>query len=178
MSVFAFNPSRVLALMMTLLGGCGLSQSVVDGAASATNALFYKQIKTLHLDFSAREALNTDEMDMTMLSVPIMVRVYQLRDGKKVEKATYQSLLTDGETVLQADLLSWREVVVKPGGGSQLNMLMEKDAKFVAAVGLFRAPDTVKNTWRVVIPREQLAPDSARVIELGDNALVLNPPKE
>ncbi len=177
MSVIAFKTPLVFAFIPSSLSGCGLTQSVVDGAGSVAKTIFYKQIKTLYLDFSARTSLNTDETDMTALSVPTMVRVYQLRDGRQVEKATYQSLLTDGETVLRDDLLSWREVVVKPGEGSQLNMPMEKEAKWVAVVGLFRSPDTVKNTWRIVIPREQLDPDGPRVIELGENTLNLKAPK-
>jgi type VI secretion system protein VasD len=178
MSVIAFKTPLVLTFIISSLSGCGLTQSVVDGTGSVAKAIFYKQIKTLYLDFSARASLNTDETDMTALSVPTMVRVYQLRDGSKVEKATYQRLLTDGETLLREDLLSWREVVVKPGGGAQLDMPMEKEAKCVAVVGLFRSPDTVKNTWRIIIPREQLDPDSPRVIELGENTLSLKAPKE
>ncbi|WP_213992527.1 type VI secretion system lipoprotein TssJ [Sodalis sp. dw_96] len=178
MSVIAFRSPLILALIISPLSGCGLTQSVVDGTASATKAIFYKQIKTLYLDFSARTALNTDETDMATLSVPAMVRVYQLRDGKAVAKATYQSLLTHGESVLQDDLLSWLEVVVKPGEGARLDMPMEREATCVAVVGLFRSPDTVKNTWRIVISREQLDPDNPRVIELAENALVLKPPKE
>ena len=41
-----------------LLGGCGLTQKVVDGTASTAHAIFYKQVKTLHLDFTGRAAMN------------------------------------------------------------------------------------------------------------------------
>ncbi|XBS69967.1 type VI secretion system lipoprotein TssJ [Acerihabitans sp. KWT182] len=178
MSFIVFRTLVLLVFAVLSLSGCGLTQSVVDGTATATKAIFYKQIKRLHLDFSARTALNTDETDMTTLSVPVMVRVYQLRDCGKVEKATYQTLLDYGETVLQDDLLSLREVVVKPGEGALLDMPMEKEATCVAVVGLFRSPDAVKNTWRVVLLREQLEPDSPRMIELKENALNLKPLKE
>jgi type VI secretion system protein VasD len=115
---------------------------------------------------------------MSALSVPTMVRVYQLRDSKAFEQLDYQSLLVDGDASLKADLLSSREVVVKPGTGALLNMPMEKEAKFVAVVGLFRMPDTQKNSWRLVIDREDLLPDDPRVIELGNNALSLKPVKD
>lgn len=182
MSTFAFKShsfqAGAVVLSALLLAGCGLTQSVADGTVSVTKSIFYKQIKTLHLDFNAREALNTDANDMSALSVPTMVRVYQLRDSKAFEQLDYQSLLVDGDANLKADLLSSREVVVKPGTGALLNMPMEKEAKFVAVVGLFRMPDTQKNSWRLVIDREDLLPDDPRVIELGNNALSLKPVKD
>lgn len=182
MSIFAFKShsfqASAVVLSALLLAGCGLTQSVADGTVSVTKSIFYKQIKTLHLDFNAREALNTDANDMSALSVPTMVRVYQLRDSKAFEQLDYQNLLVDGDASLKADLLSSREVVVKPGTGALLNMPMEKEAKFVAVVGLFRMPDTQKNSWRLVIDREDLLPDDPRVIELGNNALSLKPVKD
>jgi type VI secretion system protein VasD len=40
----------------TLLSGCGLTQRVTDGTKEVASAIFYKQIKTLHLDFVSRSA--------------------------------------------------------------------------------------------------------------------------
>lgn len=139
MSIFASKPrtlqATAVALSALLLAGCGLTQSVADGTASVTKSIFYKQIKTLHLDFSAREALNTDANDMSALSVPTLVRVYQLRDSKAFEQLDYQSLLVDGDASLKADLLSEREVVVKPGTGASLNMPMEKKPSLWRSLG-------------------------------------------
>ena len=88
--------SRTLFRLMMLalpLGGCGLAQTVADGTASAAQAIFYKQVKTLHLDFTARTALNTDAGDMNALSVPTLVRVYQLRDASAVAQADQTVLI-------------------------------------------------------------------------------------
>lgn len=170
--------SRTLFSLMMLalpLGGCGLVQTVADGTAATTQAIFYKQVKTLHLDFSARAALNTDGGDMNALSVPTLVRVYQLRDSKAVEQATYDGLLGDDNQLLASALLDKRSVVVKPEEGAQLNVPMDKDAQFVTVVALFRSPDTQLNTWRLTLTRDDLDPDRARVIELGDNRLTLRP---
>lgn len=157
------------------LAGCGLAQTVADGAASTTKAIFYKQVKTLHLDFSARTALNTQATDMSALSVPTLIRVYQLRDNKTVELATYEGLLGDDDQLLASALLDKRSVVVKPQEGAQLNVPMDKDAQFVTVVALFRNPDTRLNTWRLTLARDDLDPDRARVIELGDSRLTLRP---
>ena len=40
-------------------------------------------------------------------------------------------------------------------------------------VALFQQPDMTKNNWRVVLERNQLDPDKARVIELSSHSLRL-----
>ena len=173
------KPMRwMLPILAIALSGCGLTQSVSEGTKSAFNAVFYKKIKVLHLDFTAREALNTDARENHSLSESVVVRIYQLKDIKTFDRSVYQQLLNDGETTLGEDLLATRDVVVKPGGDALLNMPMEEDAQYVAVVGLFRHPDTLKNTWKLTIDRQALDPDKPRVIEAGDNRLMLLPLKD
>ncbi|SFN15166.1 type VI secretion system protein VasD [Candidatus Pantoea varia] len=168
----------LLPLLAFSLAGCGVTQGITDGTKSAFNAVFYKKIKVLHLDFTAREALNTDSRESNSLSEPVIIRVYQLKDHKTFDKTVYQQLLKDGETILKTDLLASRDVVVKPGGDVSLDMPMEEDAQFVAVVGLFRYPDMFKNTWKRVIAREDLDPDKPRILEAGSNHLILQPLKD
>ncbi|HAT7505355.1 type VI secretion system lipoprotein TssJ [Citrobacter braakii] len=168
----------LLPLLALSLAGCGVTQGITDGTKSAFNAVFYKKIKVLHLDFTAREALNTDSRESNSLSEPVVVRVYQLKGRKAFDKTVYQQLLIDGETILKADLLASRDVVVKPGGDATLNMPMEVDTQFVAVVGLFRHPDMVNNTWKLVIAREELDPDKPRILEAGNNHLTLQQLKD
>lgn len=165
----------LLALSLT---GCGVTQGIFDGTKSAYTAIFHKKIKVLHLDFTAREALNTDARESNSLSESVVVRVYQLKDRKTFDKTVYQQLLKDGDTVLKADLLASCDVVVKPGGDANLNMPMEEDARFVAVVGLFRHPDMVNNTWKQVIERDDMDPDKPRILEAGNNHLTLQPIKD
>lgn len=174
MSRTVFNLLKVTVLG-ALLSGCGLTQTVSDATTSTAKAIFYKQVKTLHLDFTGRAAMNTDVTDMTGLSVPTLVRVYQLRDTKVVDKATYDSVLSDADNLLRADLLDQQTMVVKPGEGAQLDVPLNKGAQFVTVVALFRTPDTQKNTWRLTLSRDDLDPNQARVIELGNNRLTLQP---
>ncbi|MEL4014428.1 type VI secretion system lipoprotein TssJ [Dryocola clanedunensis] len=168
----------LLPLLAFSLAGCGVTQSVSDGTKSAFTSVFYKKIKVLHLDFTAREALNTDARENHSLSESVVVRVYQLKDRKIFDKTVYQQLLKDGDNILQADLLASREVVVKPGGDASLDMPMEADTKFVAVVGLFRHPDMINNTWKLVMEREALDPDKPRILEAGNNHLTLQPLKD
>lgn len=174
MSRTVFNLSK-LALLGALLGGCGLTQTVTDATTSTAGAIFYKQVKTLHLDFTGRPAVNTANVDMTGLSVPTLVRVYQLRDNKAVDKATYEAVLSDADNLLRPDLLDQRAVVIKPGEGAQLDVALDKDARFVTVVAFFRLPDTQNHTWRLTLPREELDPDRPRVIALSHDRLTLQP---
>jgi len=166
------------ALLAFSLTGCGVTQGVADGTKSVYTAVFYKKIKVLHLDFTAREALNTDPRESNSLSEPVVVRVYQLKYRKAFDKTAYQQLLKDDNTILKADLLATRDVVVKPGGDANLDMPMEEDVQFVAVVGVFRHPDLLNNTWKQVLKREDLDPDKPRILEAGNNHLTLQPLKD
>lgn len=116
---------------------------------------FYKKINTLHLDFTAREALNTDARENHSLSEPVVVRIYQLKDRQTFDRLVYQQLLEEGDILLAADLLASRDVVIGPGGDASLNMPLEAEATFVAVVGLFRHP-THKEILKQVLAREEL----------------------
>ena len=161
----------MLPLMALTLTGCGVTQSVTDGTRSAFNAVFYKKIKVLHLDFTARESLNTDSRENHSLSEPVVIRVYQLKDRKTFDKTVYQQLLQDDATLLKDDLLASRDVVVKPGGDANLDMPLEEAAQF-------RHLDMTNNTWKQVINRSELDPDKPRILEAGDNHLTLQPLKD
>lgn len=52
----AITAGKALAITLaTLLTGCGLTQKVTDGTVAVTKSIFYRQVKTLHLDIQARE---------------------------------------------------------------------------------------------------------------------------
>ena len=168
--------SRWLALTACcLLAGCGLTQTVSDGAVSLTKSIFYKKMKTLHLDFTPRAAVNADG-EQTPLAT--MVRVWQLKDRASVEAADYASLLRKSDEVLKDDLLASKELLIMPGGSVSVNMPLDENARYVAIVGLFNRPDMKNNRWRLVLEREELDPDKPRVIELNDGWLSLVPVKE
>nr|WP_283093599.1 type VI secretion system lipoprotein TssJ [Citrobacter sp. JGM124] len=168
----------LIPLMVFGLVGCGVTQSVTDGTQSVFNSLFYKKVKILRLDFTAREELNTDSRESHSLSESVIVRVYQLKDRKAFDNTVYQQLLQDDGMMLKADLLASRDVVVKPGADVSLDMPMEEDTQFVAVAGFFRHPDRVANTWKRVIEREMLLPDKPRILEAGNNYLTLQPIKD
>lgn len=174
MSRTVFN-AMMIAAFSVLLGGCGVTQAVSDGTASTARGLFQKRVDTLRLDFDGRAALNTAGADMGALSVTTLVRVYQLRDARAVEHASYDRIIVDSGTLLGADLLNEHAVVVKPGQGAVLSVPLAKETRFVTVVALFRQPDTQLNTWRLTLRRDQLDADQPRRLELAGNRLTLQP---
>ena len=186
MAIINFNPRRqrigafwMKALLVMLLGGalagCGLTQTVKDGTVSAAKSIFYKQVKELHLDFTARSAMNNNQNGAPLATI---VRVYQLKDRQAFDATDYHSLFAADSQAIKADLLAERDIRITPEGSISLDMPMEEATQYVAVAAMFWSPDEVNNTWRVVLKREELDPDKPRQIELNNNALVLKPLKK
>ena len=161
-----------ITLMLT---GCGLTQSISDGTVAVTKSIFYKQIKTVHLDIRAREAVNSNAGGAALSTV---VRVYQLKDRKTFDSTDYPSLFKADSQAIKADLVAEKDIRLQPGGAVTVDMPMDEKTQYVAVAGMFMSPDQVNNTWRVVLSRDDLDPDKARVIEAGNNRLTLEALKD
>ncbi|WP_368875565.1 type VI secretion system lipoprotein TssJ [Proteus penneri] len=169
------SSTRRLALLFIVtfaIAGCGLTQTISDGTVSLTKSIFYKQIKILHLDFTAREALNTDDNGS---SLSVIVRVFQLKSADTFNNSDYLSLFNQNDDVLKSSLLAQKDLRIRPGESISLDMSMEKETEFVAIATMFHTPNEAKNNWRIVIPKNELDPDKARKIELSENTLILQP---
>lgn len=164
---------KTLALLSVLnLTGCGLTQMVSDGTRSAASAIFYKQVKVVHLDFVAREALNTDD---TGASLSTIIRVYQLKDTESFDESDYASLFAKDSQVLKSSLVVQKDLRIRPGESISLDMPLEDGAEFVAIAVMFHHPDLITDDWRVVIPKKRLLPDDPRLLTLSDNSMTLKP---
>ncbi|WP_193568627.1 type VI secretion system lipoprotein TssJ [Citrobacter sp. NCU1] len=178
MAITAGKPSviwLVSFLMTTALTGCGLTQSVKDSTVSVTKSIFYKQVKTLHLDIQAREGVNNNAKGVALTTV---VRIYQLKDRKAFDSTDYPSLFADDSQAIKADLLAEKDVCLRPGESVTLDIPLDKAAQFVAVVGMFMTPDQANNTWRITLTRDDLEPDKPRIIEASNNRLTLQPLKD
>ena len=174
LAIIAIN-FAVITGMVSLVTGCGLTQKVSEGTVSLTKSIFYKEIKTLHLDLSAREAANKNAQGIALSTV---VRIYQLKDRKAFDSANYQSLFAQDSTVVKADLLAQKDVRVRPGESVAVDIPFENEAQYVAVAGMFISPDQSEDSWRVVLRRVDLGGRSARAIELNSQALVLLMPED
>ncbi len=170
-----FTQIALAAGITLILVGCGLTQKVTDGTVAVTKSIFYKQVKNLHLDIRAREAVNSNASGVALSTV---VRVYQLKDRKTFDSTDYSSLFKADSQAIKADLVAEKDIRLQPGGAVMVDMPMEKSAQYVAVAGMFMSPDQVNNTWRVVLSRDDLDPDKARVIEAGNNRLTLQALKD
>lgn len=107
-----YRMSAAVAAAVLLLSGCGAWQSVSDASTNAYRAVFFKQVKVLDIDLIARAALNPDDAGRP---TSVAVRVYQLKDRKMVDAASYDDLLKNDRTILAQDLQGGMSAVVNPG---------------------------------------------------------------
>lgn len=64
-------------------------------------------------------------------------------------------------------------VLIRPGESVTVDIPLEKEAQYVAVAGMFISPEQSEDSWRVVLHREDLDPDKARVLELNNQTLAL-----
>ncbi|WP_321897994.1 type VI secretion system lipoprotein TssJ [Paraburkholderia heleia] len=151
-----------------LLSACGAWQSVSDTTSSAYHAVFFKQVKVLNVDLSAREALNPDDAGR---ATSVAVRIYQLKDRKLFDGASYDDLLKNDRTVLAQDLQDSMATVLNPGASASLSQPMKADSKYVAIVAFYRNPGT-GNGWKYVIEKKKLDANKPLKLEMVDQLLL------
>ncbi|GLU33536.1 type VI secretion system lipoprotein TssJ [Trinickia caryophylli] len=156
------------AASVLLLSACGAWQSVSDASSSAYHAVFFKQVKVLDVDLSAREALNPDDAGR---ATSVAVRVYQLKDRAMFDGASYEDLLNNDRTVLAQDLQASMASVLNPGASASLSQPMQADTKFVAIVAFYRNPGN-GGGWKYVIEKKKLSADKPLKLELVDQLLI------
>ncbi|WP_420878464.1 type VI secretion system lipoprotein TssJ [Rahnella perminowiae] len=165
----------LMLAMVSTLGGCGLPQKVSDGTVAMTKSIFYKQVKTLHLDIKARDAINNNTNGAPLSTV---VRIYQLKDRKVFDDTDYPSLFAQDSQAINADLLAGKDIRIRPGSAVTIDTPLDEKAQYVAVAGMFLSPDMKNNTWRIVLSRDDLDPDKARQIELNNQGMSLLPLKD
>ncbi len=169
-------PIMTVLCTSVLVSACGAWQSVSDGTAGAYNAVFHKTVKTLNVDLSARASLNSGTGEQPL---SVAIRVYQLKDRKAFDAASYDDLLQNDRTVLAQDLQDTASAIVTPGGAVNLSQPMRADTQYVAIVAFFRDA-AGGSTWRRVFPKKALSPDDPLKLHLVDDELVVagDVPKE
>src|ERR1700731_4931220 len=94
-----------------VLSACGAWQSAHDTTTEAARAVFVAKVKQMNVDIASRAALNPGEEGKPL---PVVLRVYQLRNAKVFETATYTQLLDEDRDRLKADLLWFKETTLAP----------------------------------------------------------------
>ena len=138
------------AVTLMLLSGCGMWQSVTKTTADMTRAIFVTKVKQMSLVIEGRAALNENEQGQ---SLPVVMRVYQLKDAEIFGKAAYVQLLDDDSALLRVDLLGSMETTLAPDATVKLSAPMADDVQVVGVAGFFR--DQGGAEWQLTIPKSQ-----------------------
>jgi type VI secretion system protein VasD len=152
------------------LTGCGAVQKVGNATVDVTKSVFVWDVKTLHVDFTARSELNLDD-DFHPTSV--VLRIYQLKNDMSFKAATYQSLADNDVEILGDSLLATKEVILKPSSSLSLDVPLEDDTKFVGMIALYKDPDLTQDNWRLLLKRKDLNIMKAKQIEVSQYKLIL-----
>jgi type VI secretion system protein VasD len=88
--------------------------------------------------------------DANHQSLPVVARVYQLKDKQQFDAANFNTLWKDDNQYLGQDLLSKEEIVIYPGDKKIIPMIRHENTQYIAVVALFR--DYKQGNWRTVVP--------------------------
>ncbi len=126
-----FNLS--LFLIMLIMGG------VMVGCGSG--------VKDVRVTLLPTNRLNPDESGGPL---SVIVRVYQLKNRERFERADFRALWKNDEKVLEGDLLERKEVTVYPETKTSVELQVDqkKGVQFLGVMALFRKPEG--ELWRQV----------------------------
>jgi len=103
------------------------------------------------------DRLNPDR-DGKPLSV--VVRVYQLSNKERFEKADFLSLIRADQRLLEKDILWSKEITLLPDSKEVVKEDHKEGAEYIAIIALFREGDQV---WRKIVPLKDLWFKSVRL---------------
>ncbi len=102
---------------------------------------------TVSLTVTAKQHLNHDAY---YHALPVVVRVYALKNPETFSDATFRELWHNDKNILGENLLSRQEFTLVPGTTLHITLPKNSSAQYLGAVALFRHP--VHNQWRAIIP--------------------------
>ena len=140
-----------------------------NAATTAPSARIDKATRTLHLSLQAQRVLNTDKLQG---SASLALRVYVLRDADAFQRASFDSLYDNDETVLGAAMLRRETLHLRPGETRELALAIGSDARVVAVFAAYR--ELERSQWRsvLVLPPDEVVPPArldaqARQVQLA-----------
>lgn len=142
-------PVMLLCLCSGMLQGCGTKPTRLDAKVVAA------------------EDVNKDAEGR---SLPIVVRVYELKTTGTFQGADFYSLYDKESETLGADLLAREELNLRPGETHRIERVTAPDAQYLGVLGAYR--DIDKARWKATHPltsgevnkvEVQLGPDSVAI---------------
>ncbi len=98
---------------------------------------------SLHID--ASKTLNPD---MSLTSLPVRVKIFQLSDATAFNEATFRGLWKNDVSVLGNSLVAKKEITINPGESQQLKITRQSNAEYIAVIAIFRQHED--NGWKSV----------------------------
>ena len=94
---------------------------------------------------------NTLNQDDTGYSLPVLVRVYQLKGKSKFQQATFNDLWKSDKDVLGDEMVDRKDMTVQPGAKAELEIDLEvkRGATYLGVMALFRKHDV--EGWRQIV---------------------------
>lgn len=119
----------------------------------------------LEANVTAGEDVNKDEFGR---SLPIVVRLYELKSTGSFESADFFGIYDQEAAALGGDLLAREELHLRPGEQKKIEREAAPDAQHLGVVGAFRQIDNAR--WRAT---HALKPGETNKVEikLGSNAV-------
>jgi type VI secretion system protein VasD len=159
--------SAIFLASALLLSGCGAWQAVSDTSVDAYDAVFHSRVKVLNVDFDARSEVNPDDAGR---STSVAVRVYQLKDRKLFDGASYAGLVANDKALLAQDLQAITATVVNPGASASLSDPMKKGTEYIGIAAFFRHPGK-DSVWKQVIASKKLSADAPLRLVIAKQSL-------
>ncbi len=146
---FVFNPGGAAAAQAS---ASSPAPRVLAAAPPRDEAL---RTRSLRLSIQAERSLNTDRQQG---SASLALRVYVLRDGQLIQRASFDSLYDNDEATLGSALLLRESVHLRPGETRELVLALGDEARFIAVVAAYRELDRAQ--WRAVlaVPAQDTVP--------------------
>ena len=120
------------------------------------------QLYPMYIGMHASSVLNPDK---DYRSLPVIVRLYQLRSNNNFMQANFYELWKKPMAVLNHDFLKEKIITLAPGQQKKLTWTRAKHAKYIAALAIFRKP--TRQTWRIIKELPKRIPLVAVRVNIG-----------
>jgi len=99
----------------------------------------------VHVDLRSSKVLNPDA---EYHSLPVMVRVYQLKSRDQFDSASFYQLWQQYKTALGSSLLDTSTARLRPGQSKTIKLDKADGMQYLGVVAVYRQP--ASNHWRVI----------------------------
>lgn len=128
---------------------------MIGGCKGGESAKLPRCEQVIDLDVRADSDLNPNADGKPL---PVEMRVYQLKDRARFDRADFYAMWQEDAQALDADLLDKTQFTVFPDSSEGRRYWRKADAAYLGVVAIFRRP--LENQWHHVFPL--LAVDDVR----------------